>query len=191
MPETSRTIPREQDAPRTLIVVMILLMLLGVGAAFFWIQRVGVAEEVVGRPAPLARYGPIFRFEEILAEPAKGNLLGRDVALWSAPVQRVTGNWLFWIGAAPARSVPVVLLGEQAARQHERQTVVRTGDTLAVFGTVRAVRGVSFRDEPWDLPQQEWERLARAQVYISALLVEHVAPRFPRAAVENRADTVH
>lgn len=177
-PDGRRTIPREQDAPRPLIVLMILLMLGGVAGALAWIQGADVAEDVVGRPAPLAREGPVFTVNEILEEPAKGNLLGRDVAIWRTPVQEVSGDLLFWVGPDSARVVPVVLLGEQTERQIERQTVVEAGDTVALFGYMRAVRGASLLDEPLEERLDEWERLARARIYISALRVEHLtAPR--------------
>ncbi|MGH7448877.1 MAG: hypothetical protein ACRELT_15000 [Longimicrobiales bacterium] len=170
-----RTIPREQDAPRLLIVLIILLMLSSVSAAYVWIQRSGFADMVVGLPAPLAGGGPIFLVDQVVAEPARANLLGRDVAIWGVPVHDVPGDWLFWIGAHPDSVIPVVLLGEQTARQHERQTEVRAGDTVAVFGTVRAVRDISVLDRGRRMPRVERARLVRAQVYVSALRVEHIS----------------
>lgn len=177
--EGRRTIPREQDAPRALIVLMILLMLGGVAGALAWIQRANVAGDVVGRPTPLARAGPIFTVNEILEEPAKGNLLGRDVAIWRTPVQDVSGDFLFWVGPDSTRVVPVVLLGEETGRQVERQTVVERGDTVALFGYVRAVRDASLVDGPVENRIAEWRRLARSMVYISALQVEHLARSGP------------
>lgn len=174
--ESPTTIPREQDAPRPLIALMILLMLLGVAGAFTWIQQSEAGEQVIGHPLPLAAEGPIFTIEEIIEEETKGNLLGRDVAIWGAPVEEVAGNWVFWIGHEPDRAVPVVLLAEQTSRQAEPQSAVHTGDTLAIFGSVRAVRTVAPLDEQWAMERDEWERLAREPVYISALRVEHLAP---------------
>jgi hypothetical protein len=168
------TIPREQDAPRALIALMIVLMFLGVAGMYALVRWSGVAETVLGQPAPLAATGPIFTVDEILEEPVKGNLVGRNVAIRGAPVAEVTGDWVFWIGPDPGRAVAVVLLGEQTARQSERQTALRTGDVVGVFGTIRAVRDVSLLDEPWAMRQDEWERLARAAIYVSALRVDHL-----------------
>lgn len=152
-------------------------MFLGVAAVLLFVQWSGAAEGIVGRPAPLALDGPIFTVETIVEEPAKGNLLGRDVALWGVPVTEVPGDWLFWVASESGRVVPVVLMGEQAGRQHEYQTRVREGDTLAIFGIVRAVREVSLLDRRWAMQPDDWKRLARAQVYVSALRVEHLGAR--------------
>lgn len=176
-PGGARTIPREQDAPRLLIVVMILAMLGSVAGVLYWVQGTDVAEGVIGRPAPLAGTGPVLSVDVILDEAAAGNVLGRDVAIWGVPVQAVNGDWLFWVGPERDRVIPVVLLGEQAARQSERQTEVRAGDTVAVYGIVRAVRNAYYLDEPWAMTRDEWRRLAQARVYISALHVEPLRPR--------------
>lgn len=175
--ERRRTIPREQDTPRALIALMILAMLVSVAGAYVASHRVGIAEHVLGRPAPLTRMGTIFTLDEIVAERAKANLLGRDVALWGVPAEQVTGDWLFWIGSSPERAVPVVLRGEQTGRQSERQTEVRTGDVLAVFGTVRALRDLSYLDDRLAAEREDPARLSRAQIYISASRVEHLPGR--------------
>lgn len=169
-----RTIPREEDAPRALIVLMIILMLGSVAALLVWIQAAGIADDVIGRPAGLASEGPIHTVEEILEEPAKANLLGREVAIPRAQVEEVIGDWHFWVGPDSGNVVPVVLMGEQTARQRELQTVVRDGDTVAIFGFIRAVHDVSFLDEPWSMDSADWERLIRAGIYISAFRVEHL-----------------
>lgn len=172
-----RTIPREEDAPRALIALMIGLMLLAVAGSFLWVQGRETAGTVIGRPATLGQRGPILSVREIVEERAKGNLLGRDVAIWGARVVEVTGDWLFWVGADRGRAVPVVLLGEQTARQYELQTEVRAGDTLAVFGSVRAVRDVSTLDGPSAMTRADRQELAGAQVYVSALRVEPLGRR--------------
>lgn len=173
------TIPREQDAPRALILAMIAAMLLSVAGALLWIQRAGVAESVIGRPAPLGAHGPIFTVAEIVRESAPGNLISRDVALWGVPVREVTGDLLFWVGtdAAPDSLVPVLLLGEQTDRQAERETVVRAGDIVAVFGSVRPIRDAALSSREMD--DYERVRLGRARVYISALRVESLRPAPP------------
>lgn len=176
-PADPRTIPREQDAPRWLIVLMIALMLGAVAGSFAWIQQRGAAAAVIGRPAPLARHGPVVSLAEIVDEEAEANLLGRDVAIRGARVQDVTGDWLFWVAAGEGRAVPVVLLGEQTARQRDARIEVRPGDTLALFGTVRAVRSLSTLDRPATMTPAERARLAAARVYISALRVEHTGRR--------------
>jgi hypothetical protein len=173
--ERRRTIPREQDAPRPLIALMIALMLAGVVGAYTALQRTSMADHLLGRPTPQAREGLIFTVDEILAEPVKANLLGRDVAIWGARVAQVTGDWLFWIGADSANAVPAILLGEQTGRQPEGQTVVRAGDIVAVFGTIHAVRDVSLLEGSIGLGVAERERLLRARVYVSSLRVETLA----------------
>ena len=170
--ETSRTIPREQDAPRALIVLMIALMLLAVGGAYYWIERSGAADHIIGRPAQLAQEGPLFSLEEIQAEAVARNLVGRDVAIPNAPVHDVSGDWLFWVGADSAAAVPVILLGEQTARQQEQQTMIRAGDVVSLFGTLHVVRDVSTTDDFGRLSAQDRARLERARIYISALRVE-------------------
>lgn len=173
--ETRRTIPREQDAPRLLIVLMIALMLLAVGGAYVWIERSGAAEHVIGRPAALAQEGPVFSLEEIQEEEVARNLVGRDVAIPNAPVHDVAGDWLFWVGTDSATAVPVILLGEQTARQRERQTEIRAGDVVSLFGTLHVVRDIASTDEFGRLSTQDRQRLERARIYISALRVEQVS----------------
>lgn len=168
-----RTIPREQDAPRALIVLMIALMLFAVGGAYVWIERSGAAEHVIGRPAQRAQAGPIFMLDEILEEQTPASLVGRDVVIRAAPVVRVAGDWLFWVGTDSA-AVPVILLGEQTARQGEQQTEIRAGSVVAVFGTVHVVGDIRAPDEFGGMTSQERTLLGRARVYISALRVENL-----------------
>lgn len=151
---------------------MILAMLFSVAAMYVGARRTGIAEHVLGRPAPLAREGPIFTIEEILNEPAKRNLLGRDVAIWGVTVQRVTGDWLFWIGVEPGREMPVTLLGEQTGRQIEAEIEIRAGDVVAVFGTMHPLRDMILEDDQLAAHHDERAALSRVQVYISALRVE-------------------
>lgn len=86
----------------------------------------------------------------------------------------MTGDLLFWVGPDPDRLVPVALLGEQTGRQVERQAVIRAGETVAIFGYVRAVRDATYLNRRMAERPEERARLARAQIYISALRVEHL-----------------
>jgi hypothetical protein len=156
---------------------MIAAMLLSVGGIYVAMQRVGIAEHVLGQPAPSVTGGPVFKVDEILAEPARANLLGRNVAIWGVPVERVTGDWLFGIGDDADDAVPVVLLGEQTGRQPESRTDVRVGDVGAVFGTVHALRDLVLVDDRLAAHHDERDRLSSVQVYISALHVEHLPVR--------------
>lgn len=173
--ETYPTLPRERDAPRPLIIVMILACLLIVAAAYYAIEQSGMAGNIIGEPASLGPAEPIMELEEILEEREKRNLLGRDVALWRVPVDRVVGDYTFWIGSRERGPVPVVLLGEQTSRQPEPQSAINRGDTLAIIGTVRAVREVRHLDELWAMDEAEWHRIDQATIYISAIRVEHLA----------------
>lgn len=168
-------LPREQDAPRPLIVLLIFASLLLVGGAYYAIEKSGMASNVIGEPMSFGREGPIMDLEDLFREPEKRNLLGRDVALWRVPVEHVPGDYTFWVGFEANRTVPVVLLGELTSRQHESQTEVQPGDTLAIFGRVRAVREVQFLDREWAMAAAEWDRLERALIYISAVRVEHLS----------------
>lgn len=168
-------LPREQDAPRPLILLLIVALLLIVGVSYYSIKQSGLAGSVIGEPMRFGMDEPLMELDDLLQEREKRNLLGRDVALWRVPVERVVGDYTFWVGSDDERRVPVVLLGEQASRQEEHQSEVNRGDTLAVFGTVRAIREVRLLDEVWAMEDEEWASVLTATIYISAIRVEHLA----------------
>jgi hypothetical protein len=172
-PRAPATIPREQDAPLSLILLMIAVMLLLVGAGFYWADHSDMAEHVLGQPTQAGGSDPILDLDEILGERVGRNLVGRDVSLWDVRVAHVPGDYVFWI-AGDGRQVPVVLLGEQTGRQGEHEKQIRTGDRVAIFGTMRSIREVQLLDERWAMSRAEWDRLAREQIYISALRVEQL-----------------
>lgn len=175
LPESSQPLlGREQDAPRWLIVAMICGMLLLVAGGFHWAQQAEFGKHVIGRAPSVAVSGSINTLDEIQGERVPHNLIGRDVALWAVPVTHVPGDYIFWIGHPSDRRVPVVLLGESTTRQPETGTEVRVGDTLAIFGTVRASRELRLLEEDWAMSRAEWDELEREQIYISALRVEHI-----------------
>lgn len=167
-------IPCDEDAPVPLILLMIVSMLLLVAAGFYWAQRSEIAEHVLGAPARAAGGSSISDLAEITDERVPQNLVGRDVSLWDVTVTHVPGDYVFWIAGEEGRAVPVVLLGEQTARQAEAQTRIRAGDRVAIFGTMRPIREVRLLDEERAMARPEWGRLAREQVYISALRVEQL-----------------
>lgn len=170
-----RPIPREEDAPRWLILLMIAGMVLLVAGAFQWAQSREIASHVIGRPATGGAERSITSIEQIVAEEIQHNLLGRDVSLWAVPVLHVPGDYVFWVGTDSTRRVAVVLLGERARRQPETEEEVRVGDTVAIFGTIREVREVRRLDEVWAMSADEWSDLGREEVYISALRVDRLA----------------
>jgi hypothetical protein len=86
----------------------------------------------------------------------------------------VPGDYVFWVAGESMRWVPVVLPGERTGRQSESKKEVRVGDTVAIFGTVREVRGVRLLEESWAMTRADWEQLGREKVYISALRVEQL-----------------
>lgn len=168
-------LPREQDAPRPLILVLIVSLVLIVGVAYYVVNQSGLADSVIGEPMRFGMDEPVMDLDELVQEREKRNLLGRDVALWRVPVERVVGDYTFWVGSDEERRVPVVLLAEQASRQEEHQSEVNRGDTLAVFGTVRAIREVRLLDEVWAMEAEEWASVLQATIYISAIRVEHLS----------------
>ncbi len=168
-------LPREHDASQPLILLVIVILLVMVAGVYYAIKQSGLAGSVMGQPMSFGVDQPVMDLDEILHEHEKRNLLGRDVALWRVPVERVVGDYTFWVGFDEDRRVPVVLLGEQAGRQKETQTDVNRGDTLAVFGTVRSVREVRHLDEVWAMDEAEWESVEEAIIYVSAIRVEHLA----------------
>lgn len=167
-------LPREHDTPRPLIIAMVALIFIAVASAFYLIDRLGVAENVLGRVDDADREGSVSSIEEMLQEPVKQNLMGRDVMLWRVPVESVVGNYTFWIGPDRERSVPVVLMGEHTSRQNEVQTEIREGDVLVVVGSIRPIRDLRLLDEDWMAKPVEWERLKQNEIYVSALRVEHL-----------------
>jgi hypothetical protein len=170
-PHAPATIPREHDAPLSLILLMIAAMLVLVGAGFYWADRSDMAEHVLGEPTRTGGSDPIMDLDVILSERVARNLLGRDVALWDVTVDHVPGDYIFWVAGEDGQA-PVVLLGEQTGRQGEGEKQIRAGDRVAIFGTMRSIREVQLLDEQWAMSRADWDRLGREQTYISALRVE-------------------
>lgn len=168
------SLSREEDAPRWLLVSLVVLLLIGSGAALYWLAASGRADQVFGKPPTLGHERVIMRLEQMLDEPAKGNLIGRDVQIHSMAVQDSVGEYTFWIGPDEANRIPVVLVGEMGGSPARKATSVRDGSVVTIFGTVRATNsGPVFEEDP-RLTEEQRAALRSAKVYIAAqnVLVE-------------------
>lgn len=165
------SLPREEDAPRWLLASLVVLLLIGSGAALSWLATSGRADQVFGKPPTLGHERVIMRLEQMLEEPAKPNLVGRDVQIHSVPVQDSVGEYTFWIGPDEANRIPVVLIGEMGGSPAREATSVRDGSVVTIFGTVRATSpGRVFEDDP-RLTGEQRAALRSAKVYVAAQTV--------------------
>lgn len=162
------SLPREEDAPRWLLVSLVVLLLIGSGAGLYWLATSERADQVFGKPATLGHERVITRVEQILDEPAKLNLIGRDVQIRSVAVQNSVGEYTFWIGPDEANRTPVVLVGEMGGSPAREATPVRDGSVVTIFGTVRATSsGRVFEEDP-RLTEEQRAALRSTEVYIAA-----------------------
>lgn len=163
------SLPRREDSPRWLLLSLVILLLIGSGAALSWLATSERADRVFGNPSMLGDERVITRLEQIFEEPARRNLVGRDVQIQSVAVQDSVGDYTFWIGQGEASPIPVILIDRLGgARAREKMPHVRDGSVVTIFGTVRATRpeGV-FKNDP-GLADEQLAALRSAEVYIAA-----------------------
>ena len=159
---------KRQDAPRWLLLLIVLVLLLGVGGGFLWIQSRTGMNHLVNQPATLGNQGPITAVDQILNESVPANLIGREVALEDAHVQQLVGEYTFWIGPTATRRIPVVLFGELTGRQPPSAANLVEGQRVRAFGIVRSMRELTaFGTDPL-LGPQELARIRQWPVFISA-----------------------
>jgi len=173
---TLEPLPRLQDAPRPLILSIILLLLLIAGGTFAIVQQLPFAAHVIGRPAQLGGHGPITQLNDIVQEREQRNLLARNVILWDVAVSRVSGRFTFWVGQPPDSEVAVVIMGERTGRQPHAATDVREGDRIAIFGFLSEIRDARILDDDAFMTDEEWRRLGNETIYISALFIDILSP---------------
>ncbi len=169
------SLPREQDAPRWLLASLVVLLLIGSGAALQWLATSGRADQVFGKPSTLGHDERVItQLEQILEEPAKGNLIGREVQLHSVAVQDSVGEYTFWIGPDEANRIPVVLVGQMEGGPAGEAARVRDGSVVTIFGTVRATSSGRVFEEDFRLTDEQRAALGSTEVYIVAhtVLVE-------------------
>ena len=160
-------LPTRQDAPRWLLLLIVVALLLAVGAGFVWIQSRPTMNHLVNQPATLGNQGPITGVDQILNEGVPANLVGREVVLEDVRVQQVVGEYTFWIGPSATRRIPVVLFGELTRRQPPSAANLTEGQQVRAFGVVRSMRDLAaFGTDPMVGPQ-ELKRIHRRPVFVS------------------------
>lgn len=163
---------RAQDAPRWLLLLLVLLLVAPVAGLFAWLQATGRVESVIGQAATLGHEPVVTQLSQVLDEHFSRALHGRVVALEVEAVQQVVGDYTFWIGPNEDRRVPVVLLGEAKQRQPERVTSVDAGDRVRVYGMIRTIDELSAFDEDHLLQSPHRTALQQHEMFISALRVD-------------------
>lgn len=161
-----------EQPSRIALAIAASLLAAAAAALFLWLNSVDDADRVAGQPMTFGDSGPITSIEAILAEPAKRNLVGREVALRDVVATEVPGDVVFLAGNEHG-SVPVVLLGEERGRQAEERVQVERGDSLRIFGIVRTRAMLADASL---LSPSERDRLREAPLYIEALRVVEVDP---------------
>jgi hypothetical protein len=105
--------------------------------------------------------------EQMAARRTDAAFVGQRVFVEGATVDRVVGDYLFWLGASGSGSVPVVLTPELEGRQAEPVVQVRAGQHLSLVGTVRRVE-----DAPASamrlLSAEQAAEFSAAGVYVAA-----------------------
>lgn len=148
------------------LAIITTVVLLFVGA-----RSVTGAGRVIGAPGMFRGAQPITSVTTIVREPARENLIGREVILDDVPVLGVPGDYTFWVGTGE-EAVPVVLRGELTGRQRERETEIREGQRVRIFGTLRQMRSVAAIDDFEILSAEAARAIAKSEVYVSATRVD-------------------
>lgn len=120
----------------------------------------------MGDPGIFEHGQAITSVKRIVREPAKANLMARDVVLDEVRVVQVLGNYTFLVGSEE-NSVPVILRGELTERQPEIATEIREGQVVRVYGIARLLRSIREIADLTMLTMEEARTLADHEVYVS------------------------
>lgn len=167
---------RHEDAPRWLLLLVVLALVLTVTLGFRWIHAQPDIDHLIGKPPVLGYQGPIATVDQILDERTPANLVGREVALPRVQVQQAEGDYSFWIGPSEERRIPVLLFGELTERQASARVDVSAGQQVQVFGIVRDMREFTAFDIDPLLTEEQLEAIRRQPVFISARRVMTETP---------------
>jgi hypothetical protein len=131
-------------------------------------------------PSPAAVGGgtePLADVLVIIDTPDQTTLVGREVALQTVQVQRVTGDVTFWVGPSddPEQQVLVVLDESSTSNdQTEGRYDVTPGQTINLYGEVRAFPGVEALQEEFNLTADDLQDWSDEQIYLFAERLEIV-----------------
>lgn len=165
------TAERENDWPPAMLALFAVAILAAVTLVYVAFEAGEHGGRIAGEPARFDQHLPIRELDVILSEPAVDNLVGRQVLLDRVEVDRVVGDFVFWIGDRQRGAVPVVLLGEQTGRQAEGTTEVREGQEVQVVGVIRALVDLDVLDRGM-LDDMQRRALANNAFFIGAEQVE-------------------
>jgi hypothetical protein len=154
--------------------VFIIGLMLAAGAC----QREGADEQSPGvppgAPPPAAEQPqgePIRDVNIIIVASDRAPLLGRQVELTGATVQRVSNDRVFWVGATQDRAFPVYLDDQARSALLSAQQRLAQGDRVTIVGEVRKPPGVDDLQRQWNMAAQDAEDLSRSQAYIHAIRI--------------------
>ena len=152
--------------------LMWLLIALAVALLLWWIFR-GMGRDADmtaerGRVADTA--GPITDAAMLYGTADATQYVGRQVQLQNARVLSVTGDANFWVGEAEGRQL-LVRLDEQPTPNQpatEGRYDVNPGQTVNVYGDVRAFPGWSAVETEWKLDSSLRSNFENQRVYVHA-----------------------
>ncbi|MDQ2664394.1 MAG: hypothetical protein M3Z05_00105 [Gemmatimonadota bacterium] len=125
---------------------------------------------VVGGDSALGATGPITDLSMLAAATTGGNLIGRQVALTSAPVTDAVSDKGFWVsnGTAAGKALFVVR-GNQNASYTAPDGAVTAGSTVNLWGVVKAMPSpLTQQATEWNLKSTDRDLLASRPLYIHA-----------------------
>lgn len=123
-----------------------------------------------GRTAEMTTAGPITDAALLYGAADATQHVGRQVQLQNARVLSVTGDANFWVGEAEGRQL-LVRLDEQPTPNQpatEGRYDVNPGQTVNVYGDVRAFPGWSTAESEWRVDPSLRSNFENQRVYVHA-----------------------
>lgn len=171
--DTEQIITERENDWHPAILTVIGLIFVGSGLALFqWVNTISPAAGITNQVSGFSQPNIIDSVGTIIDHRYDKNLVGATVLIEEAQVIGVLGNYFFLVGNDPANAVPVMLLGEATGRQPDTQTVVKTGDTVRIFGILLPLKNLKRISDPEFIRPEEAELLRTKDFYISGIRVD-------------------
>ena len=148
---------RERDPSRAILLLISVILIAAAAGLLMMAGRLDWERSLIGKPASFSLPPKEEPAVESRAEDSSGGLItnmavfasasdpetlqGRQVTLRNVPVLVVPGDYTFWVGPDRKSGMPVLLLGEETARQRDTHVEILPGQRVDIFGIVRRMGG--------------------------------------------------
>lgn len=162
---------RENDWPRSILMVLGVLLLVAGFYLFNWVRTASHAAELFNKISSPSQQGLITSPDTLVHRLMDQNIAGATVLLNLVRVDSVLGDYVFMIDLGDRGTIPVVLLGEITGRQSEKRVAVEAGQMTRIFGFLLPLDEVSMITNPDFIDESERSTLLSNPYYIGAIRV--------------------